>query len=439
MSLAPLNQVGLTPSTTPQTRLNPAVQAVNQEVKSLAMGPDSFKLSGAKAVKAAEAAAAPQLSPVAKAVSEKVGRPFLPGNNVSLFIEGKESFSHLYEMINGAKKQINMEYFTLHNDETGRQMVDTLKRKANEGVEVNVLLDWMSNHKNPMLQELKDSGVNVQLFTNGHAEPELHLSDIVDHRKQTLVDGAMGMSGGMNIGTRYEKFWHDDMFKVEGPVLGQYYEQFHKNWEISGGESIAKLPIDQTPKGKFLAQVAVTNPKSHEVKESFLAAFEAAQRSIHVNSPYFIDEDIVASLERAAARGIPVQVEIPTVGDNPAVDVLNDRVHERLEAAGAKVHRFDTKNPNITGHNHEKDHFDHAKVAVVDDWAAIGTANMDTRSMAHNQEFNIHVDDPEFAQSVREKFFSNDFKTFAKAMEDEQLPWYKKLVAPVLEAGRRFL
>jgi phosphatidylserine/phosphatidylglycerophosphate/cardiolipin synthase-like enzyme len=64
---------------------------------------------------------------------------------------------------------------------------------------------------------------------------------------------------------------------------------------------------------------------------------------------------------------------------------------------------------------------------------------MDTRSMLHNQEFNLHVDDPEFAESVRKQFFNTDFGGFAKSTVDETLPWYKKLVAPALERFRGFL
>ncbi len=376
-------------------------------------------------------------SNVAKAVSPYVSTPFRPGNDIDLFVDGKEAYPQLHALIDSARTRIDMEFFAFHDDPSGRAVAEKLMKKARQGVEVNVLVDTLSQFGSDMMRDLEKAGVRVQRFTDGHKLPLLHANTITDHRKILLVDGKAGMTGGMNLGERYEKYWHDFMVKVEGPTLKDLYDKFEGNWKLSGGEALRRVPLDLTTKGTNSLQVAVTSSSEREIRDSYLAAFKAAKDRIYINSPYFIDSEMIAGLKAAAKRGVKVHVIVPSVGDNPAIDLMNRSVVNELLAAKVKVYEYDTLNLQVGQHDHETDHFNHGKVAVIDgQFTIIGTANMDRRSMALSQEINLHVDSADFARDVEERIFTKDLMTRARPAQAVPFKGFEKAAEKVLNSLR---
>lgn len=354
-------------------------------------------------------------SSVAGAVNPNVAAPMRPGNSLELYVDGKQAYAALNRVVDSARTRIDFEFFAFHDDATGRAMADKLIAKAKSGVQVNLLLDFLNYRKSKDLMErMSAGGVNVRAFVDGHEYPWIHVNSLTDHRKVALVDGKVAVSGGMNIGEPYEKNWHDLMFKVEGPTVQDYYRYFEQNWSKSKGAALRPLTLDTSVRGRHSAQVAVTTPTEQEIRKSTIAAYDSAKTSIMAQSPYFIDDEVIAALTRAAKRGVDVHVIIPGKGDNPFVDIMNADVRKYFVEAGIKVHQYDTKNPAIKGHDHALDRFNHGKVAVVDgQYVMIGTANADNRSMAISREINLHVDSPEFAKEVTARVFEHDFNTRA--------------------------
>lgn len=350
-----------------------------------------------------------QPSEIAKAVTPFVATPFRPGNQVDLFINGDEVFPQIHKLLDSAKERIDMEFFAFTDDATGRAIGEKLIAKAQNGVEVNVLVDKVSQLRSDLMKDLEIGGVRVKRFTNGYKVPLLHANNITDHRKIILVDGKAGMTGGMNIAERYEKYWHDVMVKFQGPSLQDVYGKFEMNWKLSGGEALRPIKLDLARKGNHAVQVAVTSSSDREIRDSFLAAFKTAKERIYVQSPYFIDDDMIKGLTEAAKRGVKVHAMLPAVGDNAAIDTMNRSVVNELKDANIEVYQYDTLNYAVGKHDHITDHFNHAKIATMDGkFSIIGTANMDRRSMAMSQEINLHVDSEQFAKQIEKRFFKKD-------------------------------
>ncbi|HEY9855050.1 MAG TPA: phosphatidylserine/phosphatidylglycerophosphate/cardiolipin synthase family protein [Stenomitos sp.] len=397
------------------------------------------------------AATAPAVAPVARdtfvrtqptsfaqAISPFVATPFRPGNQVDLFINGDEVFPQIHKLLDSAKERIDMEFFAFTDDPTGREIGEKLIGKAKEGVQVNVLVDKVSQLNSNLMKHLEDNGVRVQRFTNGYQTPLLHANNITDHRKIILVDGKAGMTGGMNLAERYEKYWHDVMVKFQGPSLQDVYSKFEANWKLSGGDAVRPIKLDLAPKGSHSVQVAVTSKNEREIRDSFLAAFKTAKENINVQSPYFIDEDMVKGLTEAAKRGVKVHVQVPSVGDNSAVDLMNRSVINQLRDANVDVYQYDTMNYQVGKHDHVTDHFNHAKIATFDGkLSIIGTANMDHRSMAMSQEINLHVESEQFAKEIEERFFKKDvlLKKATPAMK-QVMSGKEKIAEKVLNSMR---
>lgn len=369
------------------------------------------------------------MSAIARAVSPLVKAPLRAGNDVQLFVDGKEAYPRMNALIDGAKTRIDMEFFGFYPDEGGQRMVDRLVAKAKAGVQVNVMVDLVackSLKNQPLLDQLTAAGVNVTPFTNGYNKhPLLHAFSITDHRKILVVDGQTAMTGGMNLGVSYEKYWHDFMVQVEGPTVGDILAGFEENWKLSQGKPLRAVTPDLAPRGGFTTQVAHTTPKTYEIKAGMIAAFDHAQDRIFINSPYYVDKDIMAALERAARRGVKVTAIVPTIGDSPVIDYMNKMMTNELLAAGVKVFNYDTTNADFPKHDHVTDHFNHGKLATVDgQWTTIGTANVDTRSMNDNQEINLNVDSPAFAKTIEERVFQQDLGTKCQPATVTHFAWY---------------
>ena len=367
-------------------------------------------------VLAGESLQATTRSRPAAAANAHVAMPLRPGNQVELYVDGAEAYPAMNALIDGAHERIDMEFFGFYPDEGGQRMVDRLVKKAQSGVQVNVLVDKVASlslKNDALIAQLKAGGVRVTEFTNGYNKhPLLHAFSITDHRKVLLVDGHSAMTGGMNVGVSYEKYWHDFMVKLSGPTVQDMYARFERNWSASQGPALKPMPLDVAPHGPHVAQVAVTSPKEHEIKDGMIAAFDAATDHVFINSPYYVDKDIMAALGRAAKRGVKVTAIVPTVGDSERIDYMNKMMTNELLDAGVKVYNYDTLNPKFPKHDHVTDNFNHGKLATVDGtWTTIGTANVDTRSMNDNQEINVNVDSEAFARTIEQRIFEHDLAT----------------------------
>ena len=62
-----------------------------------------------------------------------------------------------------------------------------------------------------------------------------------NHRKIVVIDGAVGFTGGLNLGTEYEGkgplgFWRDTFVRLEGEAVPELHKIFLNDWCVSSGE-----------------------------------------------------------------------------------------------------------------------------------------------------------------------------------------------------------
>jgi phosphatidylserine/phosphatidylglycerophosphate/cardiolipin synthase-like enzyme len=65
----------------------------------------------------------------------------------------------------------------------------------------------------------------------------------------------------------------------------------------------------------------------------------------------------------------------------------------------------------------------HAKAAVYDGWACLGSANFDKASFKRNRELNVATSHPGAVNELLERFFEPDFKASYELMEPVQRRW----------------
>jgi cardiolipin synthase len=160
----------------------------------------------------------------------------------------------------------------------------------------------------------------------------------------------------------------------------------------------------------------------------FLHAINSAQERLWIVSPYFVpDEQLMSALQLAALRGVDVRILIPQNPDHLHVYLSGLSYLEEAEAAGVKIYRYQPG-------------FLHQKVFLIDDrWSAIGTANLDNRSMRLNFEVTVMLFSQAFAKEVEAMLladFDNSKPASATEYTESSLPYrflvrVCRLLAPV--------
>ena len=185
--------------------------------------------------------------------------------------------------------------------------------------------------------------------------------------------------------------------------MAELQHAFAENWRDAAGEILvgaAYYPPAAPPRGSVAAQVIASSPLAgrYETYEMFLLAIEAARRSIHITTPYFLPNPALTdALIRAVRRGVRVVVLTPGPIDYNIVRRLSRAGFGRLLQAGVEIHEY---RPALL----------HAKTLTVDGvWATVGSANLDNRSFAINAELNLVVYDADFAERL-DRVFADDLR-----------------------------
>jgi len=368
--------------------------------------------------------------------------PFLPGNRVTLLVDGDQALPALLTAIRQARHSIHWEVMLFAPDASGERVAEALMEAAQRGVQVRLLLDgeftrkgdpldWLlrlgrddGGRLDRLIARMRTSGVQV-LDSYPPTRPPLPGLDPElardqerlnrqtcltfnhhDHRKILVVDGEVAFVGGMNVSEAYlyetpEAGWHDLMVRLEGPAVRELDRLFAQRWQISGGDlpdvdDPAPSP-SSTPDGPSAVQVLAQSPLRGEILTAYLTAIREAQESIWVENPYVNYDPLLEALMEAARRGVQVTMIVPgRHNDEPLLHWMLQRRYAALLAAGVALYEY-------------PDRMSHGKVMLVDDrWVTVGSFNLNHRSVSHDLEANIAIEDPDFARRVRQTLFEPD-------------------------------
>ncbi|MNY32848.1 Cardiolipin synthase [compost metagenome] len=139
---------------------------------------------------------------------------------------------------------------------------------------------------------------------------------------------------------------------------------------------------------------------------TLISALHSAQSEIWLTNAYFVpDPQLLAALKQAAARGVDVQLILPSSSDSWLVLHAGRAYYSELLKAGVKLHQ-------------RRDALLHVKTAVIDGvWSTVGSTNLDWRSFLHNQEVNAVVLGPDFGDKMRAAFLADRDKSEQVTLE----------------------
>lgn len=360
-----------------------------------------------------------QLIPFFHRVSNAL--PF-EGNDVQVFTDGYSMYQELFRRIAKAKHHIHLEFYIFENDAVGRLLRDLLIDKAREGVSVRLLYDDVGCWDvNPMFyDEMLCEGIEVRSFLKVRFPQFTSKVNYRNHRKLAIIDGKVGFIGGMNIALRYLKgvpwgMWRDTHICLKGKAVYGIQTAFLTDWfavDRTLLTSAQYFPKMDTV-GTSVAQIVTSDPVGewHDIMLGLVKAISCAQRYIYVETPYFLPtEQVMAAFQTAALSGVDVRLMIPKKADAFITHKGTMSYLDELMKSGVKVYFY-------------RAGFLHSKLWVADDeWASVGSTNLDFRSFEHNFEANAFFYDEKTVCAMKE-IFLEDMK---KCMTLSQKIWDKR-------------
>ena len=173
---------------------------------------------------------------------------------------GVDGFLARAQMIDAAERTLDLEYYIFRQDETGQLLTDALLRAADRGVRVRVLVDdgdtlqgdeqiaALSAHPKIEIRIFNPFAYrgHVELFRDVEFAFNALRLDYRMHNKLMIVDNAIALVGGRNIGDQYfqvdpeSQFGDDDVFAA-GPIVKELSRTFDEFWNSDLAIPVAGL------------------------------------------------------------------------------------------------------------------------------------------------------------------------------------------------------
>lgn len=357
--------------------------------------------------------------------TERYGNsPLYANTAVKYYAMGEDVLEDFLEDLKRAKSYIFMEYFIINHGEMWESVLEILKEKVKDGVEVRIMYDDIGSVfylKKYYWKELETYGIKCIAF-NQVAPFFATIFNNRDHRKITVVDGKIAYTGGFNLADEYINkrnlygVWKDSGVRFEGDAAWKFTVMFLQMWNIS---RFTESSYERyKPKEDFFdlddgyIQPYRTNPLSKEVlgENIYLQMIHDAREYIYIFTPYLIvNNEMMIAMELAAKRGVDVRLVTPAIPDKKMIFRMTQSAYKELLKSGVRIYQY---TPG----------FIHSKCLLADDsLASVGSVNMDNRSFYHHFECGALIYHSKAIKDIKKDMV----ETFAIS-EEITLDWCEK-------------
>lgn len=315
-----------------------------------------------------------------------------------LFTEGDELYRAMLAALAAARQRVDLESYIFADDEVGWRFAEALAERARAGVRARLHIDAAGSlfrASRRLDSYLQKQGVEVRWFHRWSWRRPWRYNRR-NHRKLLVVDNRLAYLGGFNIHRENsrvlygEKRWRDTHVAMQGSparVAARLFDAFwhgNRRW----------LP-DTSPRSSALVHNH-TRTCRHRLRCIYSDAFTSARRRVYLATPYFVpDRHMQQGLKAAARRGVEVCLLVPRKSDVPLAQWAARSAYANLLTAGVRIYEY---LPRVL----------HAKAVVVDgEWAMVGTANLDYRSLFVNYELNLVTRDSGLSSKLEQQFLQD--------------------------------
>jgi len=362
-----------------------------------------------------------------------------------IYCQADAYFDSVLQAINKAKTHIDMEVYIFDIDPVGKLISQALIQAAQRGVHVRLLVDGMCASLNfiSVAKRLKDVGALVRIHRPlpWHFKLwALSLSSFKglqklwylityinqrNHRKLLIIDQHAIWLGSLNVSQKH--FTHDkggenwrdtaiSLHNIDTSIIQSVYDL---NWRKRKRKDKKRLAqrLSSTP---FLLNF--TRALRLIQRKKLLSRTSSAQNIIWITNAYFMpDSKLLSALISASNKGVDVRIILPRQSDVFFMPWVASFFYGQLLKANVRIYEYQA---GIL----------HAKTLIIDNWASIGSSNLNRRSLQHDLEIDYTL---QSNQSINQ--LMNDFLTDTNHSEElyqdelnTKKPWQRYLGGLIL-------
>ncbi len=303
------------------------------------------------------------------------------------YSRGEEMFPDMLKALEEAEHFIFMEFFIVEEGEMFGKILEILKRKAREGVDVRFIYDdfgCVTTLPTKYYEAMQQMGIKCVRFNPLYPVMSVLMNNR-DHRKILVADGKVGFTGGINLADEYINhvvrfgYWKDAGIRLEGEGVWSLTIMFLEMWCYINRSM--ETDLSQFRPGKYqtapfatdgYVQPYADSPLDSETtgENIYMNMINRARDYVYIFTPYLIpDNEMIKALQNAAKSGVDVRIVMPGIPDKKIVFWVSQSYYEPLIECGVRIYQY------APG-------FLHAKCFVSDDVVAtVGSINMDYRSL----------------------------------------------------------
>jgi len=344
-------------------------------------------------------------------------------DQIQLFHSGDEFFTELLSSIRRARETITLEFYIFEIDPITDVLLEELQLAVLRGCDVRLLVDGVGSlfYLDALQKRCLREGVQFRIY---HPLPNFlqwfarlpeelfsktpgffRRANRRNHRKAVVVDGQIALLGSFNM-TRvhYEKLsgknaWRDSAVKVQGEAIESLVAAFEIAWAFARKAPLSpthmtylREKITTVLRWQPLLRLNVNDKIRRHLYKDLCRRIYHAKSHVYVTTAYFLPKRaVLRALAQAARRGIDVKILIPGPSDVPIVKWAAFELPYKLQKEGVKLYEYQKR-------------VLHAKYMIIDDWASIGSFNLNHRSILHDLEVEAVLTDEESLRNIHQQF-----------------------------------
>ncbi len=257
----------------------------------------------------------------------------------NLLAKGEDALRSRLSMIESAEHSLDLQYYMMLDDVTGKILLEAILRAADRGVKVRILVDYLNFHSTDSTWPLLESQNNIEIrvFNPPTTREDPWYKNLADfstlisqftrrmHNKILIVDQVVAIAGGRNLADAYfdaanDFNFHDIDVLAVGPIVTDMSKSFETYWSYNEA-----VPLDEVVKRRD------NDEDIRELRNNLRQSWEdAAQKgTILPKAPL---------AEQFAGEHIPlIWATAELMVDSPSkVDTIPGKTHSRPAAALAQ-------------------------------------------------------------------------------------------------------
>lgn len=330
-----------------------------------------------------------------------------------------------------------MESYIFEFDELGRRLCRKLVAAARRGIRVRVLVDALGSSASTeaLAKTFQKTRIEFHIYHPLFGVGPLRFWRTYNrrnHRKVWIFDGREAWLGSMNVSRNHlaelagRSAWRDFGLSVTGSGVAVLGEAFEKAWnkrrvrrQIPNLRELLRRKTLANAAGPVLLNDSLARRLGNF--RNLIRRVRSARRRVWFASAYFVPKlRLVRALSAAAKRGLDVRVLVPRESDVFFIPWITATYYLVLLRRGVKLYEY------LPG-------MYHGKAQLIDSWAAVGSSNLNHRSILHDLEVDLEIRLPanriRLERELRRDFARSERLTLATL---QRMPLLKRLVGSFL-------